>query len=43
MLNTFEQVIPDLELMLRPQETIRMNWHQVIQRVTKRLRSRSTL
>jgi len=38
-----EQVIIDLELMLGPRETIRMNWHQVIQRVTERLRSRSTL
>ena len=36
------QVIIDLELMLRPQETIRMNWHQVTKRVTERLRSRST-
>jgi len=37
-----EQVIIDLELMLRPQETIRMNWHQVTKRVTKGLHSRST-
>jgi len=37
-----EQVIIDLELILRPQETIRMNWHQVTKRVTEGLRSRST-
>jgi len=37
-----EQVIIDLELILRPREMIRMNWHQVTRRVTKRLRSRST-
>ena len=32
------QVIIDLELMLRPQEINRMNWHQVTKRVTERLR-----
>ena len=37
-----EQVIIDLELMLRPRETIRMNWHQVTKRVTEGLCSRST-
>jgi len=37
------QVIIDLELMLRPQEIIRMNWHQVTKRVTEGLRFRSTL
>ena len=36
------QVIIDLELMLRPQETIRMNWHQVTKRVTEGLYFRST-
>jgi len=36
------QVIIDLELMLRPQETIRMNWHQVTKRVTEELCFRST-
>ena len=38
-----EQMIIDLELMLRPWEAIKMNWHQVTKRVTKGLRSRSTL
>jgi len=38
-----EQVITGLKLMLRPQETIRMNWYQVTKRVTKGLHSRSTL
>jgi len=38
-----KQVIIDLELMLRPRETIKMNWHQVTKRVTERLRSISTL
>ena len=38
-----EQMIIDLELMLRPREAIKMNWHQVTKRVTKGLRSRSTL
>jgi len=37
-----EQVIIDLELVLRPQEAIKMNWHQVTKRVTEGLRSRST-
>ena len=36
-----EQVIINLELMLRPQETIKMNWHWVTKRVTGGLRSRS--
>jgi len=36
------QVIINLELMLRPQETNRMNWHQVTKRVTEGLCSRST-
>jgi len=38
-----EQVIIDLELMLRSRETIWMNWHQVTKTVTERLRSRFTL
>ena len=38
-----EQVIIDLELVLRPQEAIKMNWHRVTKRVTKELCSRSTL
>ena len=38
-----EQVIIDLKLVLRPREAIKMNWHQVTKRVTKGLRSRSTL
>jgi len=38
-----EQVITDLELMLRPREIIRMNWYQVTKRVTEGLCSRSTL
>jgi len=37
-----EQVIIDLELMLRPRETIRINWHWVTKRVTEGLHSRST-
>jgi len=37
-----EQVIINLELMLRPQEMIKMNWHQVTKTVTERLCSRST-
>ena len=37
-----EQMIIDLELMLRPREAIKMNWHQVTKRVTKGLYSRST-
>ena len=37
-----EQVMTNLELMLRPRETIRMNWYQVTKRVTKGLCSRST-
>ena len=36
------QVIIDLELMLRPREIIRMNWHQVTKRVTEGLHFRST-
>jgi len=36
------QVIINLELMLRPQETIRMNWYQVTKRVTEGLHFRST-
>ena len=38
-----EQVIIDLELMLRPRETIRMNWHQVTKRVTEGLCKGTTL
>ena len=38
-----EQVIIDLELMLRPREAIKINWHQVTKRVTEGLHSRSTL
>jgi len=37
-----EQVIIDLELMLRPQEAIKMNWYWVTKRVTEELYSRST-
>jgi len=37
-----KQVIIDLELMLRPQEAIKMNWHQVTERITEGLCSRST-
>ena len=37
-----KQVIIDLELMLRPREAIKMNWHRVTKRVTEGLRSRST-
>jgi len=37
-----EQVIINLELVLRPQEVIKMNWHRVTKRVTKELRSRTT-
>jgi len=37
-----EQVIINLELMLIPQEAIRMNWHRVTKKVTKGLCSRST-
>jgi len=37
-----EQVIINLELVLRPREAIKMNWHQVTKRVTERLHSRST-
>jgi len=37
-----EQVIIDLELMLRPQEAIKINWHRVTKRVTEGLHSRST-
>jgi len=37
-----EQVIIDLELMLRPREAIKMNWHQVTKRVTEGLCSRTT-
>jgi len=37
------QVIINLELMLRPRETIRINWHQVTKRVTEGLHSKSTL
>jgi len=36
------QVIINLELMLRPRETIRMNWHQVTKRFTEGPHSRST-
>jgi len=32
-----EQMIINLELVWRPQEAIRMNWHRVTKRVTKRL------
>ena len=38
-----EQVIINLELVLRPQEAIKMNRHWVTKRVTKGLCSRSTL
>jgi len=38
-----EQVIIDLELMLRPREAIKMNWHWVTKRVTEGLCSRSSL
>ena len=37
-----EQVIIDLELMLRSQEAIKINWHLVTKRVTERLCSKST-
>ena len=37
-----EQVIIDLELVLRPREAIKMNWHWVTKRVTERLHSRTT-
>ena len=37
-----EQVIIDLEFVLRPWETIRMNWHYVTKKVTKELCSGST-
>jgi len=37
-----EQVIINLELMLRPREAIKMNWHQVTKRVTEGLCSRTT-
>jgi len=37
-----EQVIIDLELVLRPREAIKMNWHWVTKRVTEGLCSRST-
>jgi len=35
-------MIINLELMLRPRETNRMNWHQVTKKVTEGLCSRST-
>ena len=38
-----EQVIINLELVLRPQEAIKMNWHWVSKRVTEKLHSRSSL
>jgi len=38
-----EQVIINLELVLRPQEAIEMNWHWVTKRVTEGLYSRSTI
>jgi len=38
-----EQIIIDLELIWRPQEAIRMNWHQITKKVTERLRFRFTL
>ena len=38
-----EQVIINLELVLRPREAIKMNWHWVTKRVTEGLCSRSTL
>jgi len=37
-----EQGIIDLELMLRPREAIKMNWHQITKRVTEGLHSRFT-
>jgi len=37
-----EQVMINLELVLRPQEAFRMNWHQVTKRVMEGLRSRFT-
>jgi len=37
-----EQVIIDLELMLRPREAIKMNWHWITKRVTKGLCFRTT-
>ena len=37
-----EQGIIDLELMLRPREAIKMNWHQITKRVTEGLCSRFT-
>jgi len=37
-----EQVIINLELVLRPREAIKMNWYQVTKRVTEGLCSRST-
>jgi len=37
-----EQVIIDLELVLRPREAIKMNWHQVTKRVTEGLYFRTT-
>jgi len=38
-----EEVIINLEPVLRPQEAIKMNWHQVTKRITKGLCFRSTL
>jgi len=37
-----EQVIINLELVLRPREAIKMNWHQVTKRVTEGLHFRTT-
>jgi len=37
-----EQVMINLELVLRPQEVFRMNWHWVTKRVTEGLHSRFT-
>jgi len=37
-----EQMIIDLELVLRPREAIKMNWHWVTKRVTEGLCFKST-
>jgi len=37
-----EQMIINLELVLRPREAIKMNWHWVTKRVTEELCSKST-
>jgi len=37
-----KQVIIDLELMLRPREAIKMNWHWITKKVIEGLCSRTT-